>query len=471
MGEFDDQPSLEELYKNFIETPANLRSQTFDDDDLLGVYDYAGDIADTDTQREILWIASQLYPDDEDFLIRRAYYLLDGSFTEEIKYISSRLPEDSLHRFIILIRLNDDDSPDAWDSLCKGLLKAKRRSLDDELIIRIFEVIKTESQLDWLLDNQKNLEERCLYRDTFLYELAICTSDFRRPQKALPIAKKLTVIDPFESKFWYLQASIEGYGLSDISSAESDASYALALAPDLDMAKLLLAYLTLLEGKDYERGFNLVDEILKTDDGNPDAVILGILIASACGDDTRKKRYLSAMKVSRLDKTTQIAFEILFGGEVKDIEHIRLSDIYLLYSDRLPYEVSSEALTKTDEKNDAIVAAFLILYDRNIPDGNFAMKSRIAEYLDKAGRPHDVLTLACDYLDIKTLLEVNGLILMYFYAKAGIATGYKDEVKPDLDTMIELADEKANSSDFLEKIQGIGILHMLKKLRTDTYGE
>lgn len=471
MGEFDDQLSLEELYKKYLATPVNLRSQVFDDEDLLGIYDYAGDISDTDTQEEILKLAHELYPDDENFLIRRAYHWLDNSFTEEVGYIAERLPEDSLHRFILLIRLNNDDSAEAWNSLCKGLIKASRKSLDDELIIRVFEIIKTESQLDWMLDNQKSLEDRCLYKDTFLYELAICTNDFRRPQKALSIAKKLTELDPFESKFWYLQASIEGYGLSDMASADRDASYALALAPEFELAQLLLAYLTLLSKKDYERGFGLVDDVLKADDGNPDAIVLGILIAAASGDDSRKKRYLSAMKVSRLDKVSQIAFEILYGDSDNNLSGVAPAYVFLLYTDRTPYEVGPEALVKAAEKNNALIAAFLILFDRNVPDNGFAMKARIAEYLDKAGRPHDVLTLACDHLDFKTLLDIYGTALMYFYAKAGIETGYKDEVRPDLNAMIETAEEMADMPDFFDKVQWTGILHMLKKLRADSYGE
>ncbi len=61
--------------------------------------------------------------------------------------------------------------------------------------------------------------------------------------------------------------------------------------------------------------------------------------------------------------------------------------------------------------------------------------------------------------------------MMYFYAKAGIETGYKDEVRPDLNTMVETAEEMAGTPDFFDKIQWTGILQMLKKLRTDTYGE
>ncbi len=471
MGEFDDQLSLEELYKKYLSTPVNLRSQKFDDEDLLGIYDYAGDIADLTTQTEILALAHELYPDDEDFLIRRAYHRLDNSLTEEVEYIAKRLPDDSLHRFILLMRLNNDETPEAWNSLCKGLMKASRKSLDDELIIRVFEIIKTESQLDWMLDNQKVIEERCLYKDTFLYELAICTNDFRRPRKALSIAKKLTELDPFESKFWYLQASIEGYGLSDIASADRDASYALALAPEFELAQILLAYLALLGKKEFERGFGLVDEVLKADDSNPDAIVLGILLASASGDGVRKQRYLSAMKVSRLDKVCQIAFEIIYGDEGSSLSNVNPADVFLLYTDRTPYEVGPDALIRAAENNDALIAAFLILYDRNEPANGFAMKARIAEYLDKARRPHDVLTLACDYLDFKTLLDIYGIVMMYFYAKAGIETGYKDEVRPDLNTMVETAEEMAGTPDFFDKIQWTGILQMLKKLRTDTYGE
>ena len=162
------------------------------------------------------------------------------------------------------------------------------------------------------------------------YELAICCNDFHRYERSLAISRTLTSIDPFEAKFWFLQSSIEGYGLSDYESAESDANYALAISPDFDQAKILLAYLTLARGGDYGKAMSLLDGALGTDVNNNDSLVLGALLALQSGNVVRLADYSERIQASSIDNATKIAFGILFdSNNIDKIKGIRLSDLFL----------------------------------------------------------------------------------------------------------------------------------------------
>ena len=471
MSSFDGQLPADKLYRKFLETPDALRADRFSDEDLLCVYDYASDVYDEATQEAVLEIAGRMYPDDEEFLVRRAYYLVPSEDREEIRNIVDELPEGSFHRYILLTRLDMENKEGAREKMFKMLFKASKKSLDDEMVIRFFETIDTEDELDRILDNQQKIEERCMYRDTFLYELAICCNDFHRYERSLAISRTLTSIDPFEAKFWFLQSSIEGYGLSDYESAENDANYALAISPDFDQAKILLAYLTLARGGDYGKAMSSLDGVLGTDVNNNDSLVLGALLALQSGNVMRLADYSERIQASSLDNATKIAFGILFdSNNIDKIKGIKLSDLFLLFTERLPIEMSAEKMIESGEFSHDIIAALLILGSRVGRNDNLAGRLMIAEQLDLAGSYENVIRLVQDNLDSLVSFDIEGLGLLYFYSKAGIATGSKEHVKSDLEFIIKVAKEAEKSSQFfMERMKLRGLISEIEKLYADNY--
>ncbi len=471
MSGLDGQLPADKLYRKFLETPETLRADSFSDEDLLCVYDYASDVYDEATQESVLEIARSIYPDDEEFLVRRAYYLIPSEDGEEIRKIVDELPDESFHRYILLTRLDMENNEGAREKMFKMLFKAPKKSLDDEMVIRFFETIDTEDELDRILDSQQKIEERCMYRDTFLYELAICCNDFHRYERSLAIARTLTSIDPFEAKFWFLQSSIEGYGLSDFESASSDANYALAISPDFDQAKILLAYITLAHGGDYDKAMVLLDEVLEMDVNNNDSMVLGALLALQSGNVERLIDYSEKIQASGLDNAAKIAFEILFDSKnIDKVKGIKLSDLFLLFTERLPIEMSAEKMIESGEFSHEVMAALLILGSKAERTDNLASRLLIAEQLDLAGSYENVIRLVQDNLTNLVSFDINGLGLLYFYSKAGIATGSKKHVKSDLEFIIKVAEEAEKSSlFFMERMKLRGLIGEIEKLYADNY--
>lgn len=461
--------SLEELYQKFKNTPANLRHDNFDDEDLLDIYDFAVDINDNATQAEIIGIADRLYADDEEFKIRKAYFLLSSSQFDKVREIAESLPEDSLQRHILLTRIDDNPTSGTREKLFGMLMKASRKSIDDETIIRFFETVASEQELDRLIDNRKSIENRCFYRDTFIYELAICCNDFRRYDKALVLAKELTAIDPFEAKFWYLQASIEGYGLSRIDDAESDASYAMAISPSFDHTKLLLAYLSLYRQKDLEQGLKHVDEVIESGSNNHDAMVLGALLAHSAGNHALKASYISMMETSGAKPSAAIALRLFLDERhLSARSAINPASFYLFYTDRLNFEVTPEWIIAASGDDYSLAAALLILYDSNSASSavNMSLKAFIAEYLDKASKPEYVITFVQEVIEAELPSDVYGLLMMYFYFKAGIEIGECEAVKSDLEFIMNAAKQYEKTSDmFFDRIQIRGLIGYLEELK------
>ncbi|MDE7393776.1 MAG: hypothetical protein K2M80_04815, partial [Muribaculaceae bacterium] len=74
---FDSNPS-HQLYNQFInEIKKSSPSIYYDEDDLIDIFDTAGDLCDTPTQLEVLLLGYKLFPESEDLLKRRAAFILD----------------------------------------------------------------------------------------------------------------------------------------------------------------------------------------------------------------------------------------------------------------------------------------------------------------------------------------------------------------------------------------------------------
>ena len=73
----DDNPR-DELYRRFLKSLKEPASERFfDEDELVEVFDYAGDIANDYARYEALFIGARLYPDSQALAERRALLYLD----------------------------------------------------------------------------------------------------------------------------------------------------------------------------------------------------------------------------------------------------------------------------------------------------------------------------------------------------------------------------------------------------------
>lgn len=79
----DDENPREELYQRFRESLRRPVSERFfDEDELVEVYDYAGDLNDDYVQMEVLFCGARLYPESQALSERRALLYLDTSIDD-----------------------------------------------------------------------------------------------------------------------------------------------------------------------------------------------------------------------------------------------------------------------------------------------------------------------------------------------------------------------------------------------------
>ena len=132
--------------------------------------------------------------------------------------------------------------------------------------------------------------------------------------------------------------------------------------------------------------------------------------------------------------------------------------------------MSAEKIIDSGEFSHEIMAALLILGCKAERTDNLASRLLIAEQLDLAGSYENVIRLVQDNLTNLVSFDINGLGLLYFYSKAGIATGSKKHVKSDLEFIIKVAKEAEKSAlFFMERMKLRGLLYEIEKLYADNY--
>lgn len=222
---------LNELYNKFVNDLKNHEPNLYyDEDDLIDIFDYAGDVHNEYIRLEALLLGHKLFPNSFDLLKRRAIYLADiddNSFGEFIKANNS-IAETDIMWEILRIRAfgNTEDIAEQLTQLLTDFTLE-----DDEEIIQFVNIVHQFGQEQWMIDNLDFIKSRCRYPDTLTYEFARTAETPQQMETGVKLLEQLTEIDPFNIDYWGLladnQAALEKYDES-LASLE----YAKAINPD-----------------------------------------------------------------------------------------------------------------------------------------------------------------------------------------------------------------------------------------------
>ncbi len=238
-----------QLYERFREALVKpVGERFFEEDELIEIFDYAGDVNDDYVRWEVLFCGERLYPESDELRVRRAIlyretmpqtdaaadYLRDNaeggkSVLWKIEQIAEELP-DAVH------------APEALD----GLLASKEEWGDEEMI-RLVKLASMLGCTDWLLGKQEELRARTGYLPVLLYELGLVFMDSDDLAEAAPFFEELTRLEPFEASYWALSCSV----LARLGRTE-EAREAFEFASGLDIsdpeAPVLLAQAAMCGG-------------------------------------------------------------------------------------------------------------------------------------------------------------------------------------------------------------------------------
>lgn len=214
-------------------TASNTEDYFFDEDDLVEIFDFAGDMGNDYLRAEALMRGARYYPDSQALRQRRALFYTDVLDPEAMKGLAENLADDS-SMLAAISRIQAQPHGDVRDDLAY-ILKTYPK-FDDEETIRFVQLAGDYNAISWIIENLPEVLKHCDNTDILYYELAfeIIDSDNPSPKdydQAAELLEKLVEVRPFVSDYWALLARAQYHSENHKPKASDSLDYALAIDP------------------------------------------------------------------------------------------------------------------------------------------------------------------------------------------------------------------------------------------------
>lgn len=232
----DNRDKVLDKFRQQLGKPISERF--FDEDFLLDVFDYAGDIQDDYLRMEAMMCMARFYPDSQLFQERRGIFY--SQYSDEARSAFLNDNPDSESMIVEILRLKDempegDEAQRALDDLIR-----RYDHLSDEEIIQFVGMASQLGQLQWLKDNLAMLRRKCDNANVLPYEIAVAADTNHDGAFAIELLEELTQAEPFNSYFWMALAR-QYFEENEGEKALSAVDYSLAINPDAPMSLLVKA--------------------------------------------------------------------------------------------------------------------------------------------------------------------------------------------------------------------------------------
>lgn len=230
-AQHDEHPndSLLRRFREELQLP--LSERFYSEEELLTVFDVAGDHYNDYLRTEALLLGMRLYPDSKELLARRAILYRDidpqsfGSFLNDS-------PETQHTALLEIMRLSNLDCPRAEAQRQMQEFLETHRLDDDEEVIQFVQAAHALGLQKWLVSRLPDIRKKISYLPTLLYEVAVLSDESPEFAKvAVKLLEELTEIEPYSPDYWVLLSHVyireERY-----SEALGAIEYALAIDPD-----------------------------------------------------------------------------------------------------------------------------------------------------------------------------------------------------------------------------------------------
>lgn len=390
MADIDDE--LKQLYERFKEDMREHPGEAYyEEDDLVMVYDLAGDYRDRYTQLNVLILGRRLFPDSEALELRLGIALTemyDGTAS------LSEFLERNAHRRgvmweILRVRGSNELSiniPPLLDEIVD-----KYTFEEDENIIQFVNLVADTMCEEWLAYNYKRFADKCRYRDTALGECAeVLCQGFHA--QAIEAIEELTRIDPFNVEAWMRLAELH-HEANNADEGLAAIEYAIALDPENLKAWYIEARLLLLQDEKSSKAAELLRRILDREPGMFMArASLSDLLEVQGENDKAYELWQEAMEIQPDDDLVKGCIERfrrkLDGGEdnkeFEDVDDLILANIH--NEDELA-EAVGQMLGVGDEE---IPAALKLLETYDKTYGIYQFAGEYIKLLYRYGRLFDI---------------------------------------------------------------------------------
>ncbi|MCH5220857.1 MAG: hypothetical protein J1F05_00790 [Muribaculaceae bacterium] len=233
----------EELYRRFRASLSQpVLERFFDEDELVELYDYAGDIDDDYVQMEVLFCGARLYPESTALAERRALLYLDTTIGDSDK------PSPAAGAFLAdnpdcesplfdIVRLETTQTENIVDAL--DFILNQYDKFSDEEIIRFVDLASSHAPYEWLKNNLDRLREKIDYQPALLYEVIQEADLHADHETAIKLAEELIETDPFTVGYWIRLFRAQAR-LGKEDDAKSTFDYAKVLGSDKPDALMTL---------------------------------------------------------------------------------------------------------------------------------------------------------------------------------------------------------------------------------------
>lgn len=227
--QYNDSERLIERFRNCLGLP--LTERYFDEDELIDIFDNAGDLEDDFLRLEVLSVASRFHPDSEALNRRRCLFYHSISESAGAQYLSiNARDDDPMWRIIDLKHKRGLSDVDLENELDKLLMSVDRFD-DEESVIQLIRLVAELNRPHWLSDNLEELIKRCENEKVVLFESAAAFETMQEYEMSVKLLLRLTDIDPFGCTNWLMLAE-QYFMLNNDEGFYNAIEYALALDPE-----------------------------------------------------------------------------------------------------------------------------------------------------------------------------------------------------------------------------------------------
>lgn len=319
----------EELCNRFRQSLASSSdsSQYFDEDELIEIFDYAGDLNDDYLRWEALLCGARYYPDSAALRQRRAliYYTFGDDLS--VKYLQDNAAQRGALWDISRTRAANPSGKKAAEALDRIL--ADYPEFDDEEVIQFVDLAASLGQIRWLQSRLDDLRNHVTYLPTLLFEIAVTLEMINDYAGAIKLLEELTDLEPYNEQYWFMLAQE-----NDLNDNVGGALQALDLA------------LAILPGDKAMRFYHA--RLLARDDNNREQAVKSLRkLADEYPDDVDISRFLAALLVESSDENNQndAAYE---AGNVLNRCYALNRGNRKLASDLMAVDAAPEALLLAD---------------------------------------------------------------------------------------------------------------------------
>lgn len=327
-GYEDRRNELCERFRQSL-TSGAANTQYFDEDDLVEIFDFAGDLNDDYLRFEVLLCGARYYPDSVPLRERRA--LLYANYSDEVssKFLSDNSASHGALWDITRLRNASPMGDEAIKSL-DGLIETYSE-FDDEEVIQLVDLASSLGQTDWLLNRLDALRAHVTFLPTLLFEIAVMLEMETRYDKAIKLLEELTELEPYNEQYWFMLAQEYDFN-NNPDGALQALDLALAILPDDKNMRFYHARLLVRLDNEHDKAFAELKKLAKDypEDINISRFLAALYIEDAPeDDDTARMAAASLLKncFAHNPGNRQLASDLLAVDECPSDEIIAAVDI------------------------------------------------------------------------------------------------------------------------------------------------